>query len=271
MPSIVEPEVVELSVVERACWWIEQIVSHLKFGYRARLPAYSQVLHPGSKLFKCWSSGHWCKMNVTTSGDQCSSQVSSYANLAVTGFTALCGLILVLLKKDGLLEHLLPKKQYSRKPTLRKVEQVIAKLGNLEIQIQNLTLQSSPDESSEHNNDRVHSPVRVRSDRSGRVHEDEKRVPFEASRRPKAQSIPALLAQLDWASEPRAVRPLPRRWGYPPDPTYQTDPRRSYYSSGSEQGTDSTSWDVESGNRSAVRPPSPSPPSATDRQPPSAP
>lgn len=136
--------------------------------------------------------------------------ITTYAGLAFSGISFVFSAILVLLKKDGLFDRVFPR-QVPRRPTLQKLNAVHNRLNDIIIQLTNLT----PQNSSENNDERLHSSTGVRSDRNGDSDEDVQRLRVceEGGACVEIQLPPStVLEKPRRVSDSSGTRTEPRRW-----------------------------------------------------------
>lgn len=182
-----------------------------------------------------------------------SNTIPTYTNLTVAVLTFFVNLVLLLLKKEGLLDRLFPK-AVPRKETLRRLHDVDNRLGNITIQLTNLTPQNSDSNSDE----RLHSSSGVRSDRDSDRDEDVQRLRVceEGCASVNIQLSPAaVLEKSSGIRDSGAERAEPRRWQRQTELVRAAHSGRDQTASGASSRASASSGSDKPSQRKALRTP----------------
>jgi hypothetical protein len=188
-------------------------------------------------------------MNSTTTCSD-NTRLTQYANLGIAGLAFIANAILLLLKKDGMLDRLRPREK-PRNPTLRKLHDVDTRLGHITIQLTNLTPPGSVD-----NDERLHSSTGICSDRGGDSGEDVQRLRLcEEGRADQQiqQQASAILEEPRGQSSGGVKRTEPRRRDSEAQFVRDAHTRRDQVTHGSSSRTSSTSGLDQPSGRQALR------------------
>ena len=179
--------------------------------------------------------------------------ITQYANVVFAAVTMIASGILLLLKKDGLFDRFMPR-PLPRKQTLRKLHEVDNRLGDIIIQLTNLTPQHSSQDSNS-NDGRIRSSAGFRSDRNSDSDEDVQRLRVcEEGRCIEIQHAPATILE-----EPRGLgggagtRAEPRRWSRQIELVHTADTRRDQAAGRSSSRSGSAPRHDQSSKRQTLR------------------
>lgn len=137
-------------------------------------------------------------------------EITQYASVGFAGLSLFASAILLILKKDGLFDRFWPK-PVPRRQALRKLHDVENRLGNIILQLTNLTPQNSTESS---NDGRLHSSTGIRGDRNSDSDEDVQRMRMceEGTCIEIRQQAPAVLEESRGLGSGDDARAEPRRW-----------------------------------------------------------
>lgn len=210
-------------------------------------------------------------MNSTATA---STPVTTYGTLGLAALSTVFTAVLVLLKKDGILDRFSPLPKGPRKQSTRQVKHMCDELTHLRIQIQNLTPQASPEESSEtqqqqQHHDRLHSTTGVWSDWRSDSVEGAPRMPLPEKRRAEAPTVSASLAKPDWDYRGHTDGPIEGRGRIHDHPDHQTHSIRTVSPGRPRVEPHAATGHAEPSRRKSLRSTGGSSPEATDCEPPS--